>query len=333
MQRPETQERIKMISEETIRKNVHNAVKDTDFPELGEKYEGKVRDNYTDRENGRRTIIATDRISAFDVVLGTIPFKGQVLNQLAADWFERTKNVAKSHFIDSPDPNVMVVQLCRPFPVEVIVRRYLTGSLWREYEKGEDNYCLELPAGMKKDQKFPKLIITPSTKAEEGHDMPLKREEVLKMIPEEKYKKMEETALKLFESGTGVSAARGLILVDTKYEFGENGDGEILVIDEIHTPDSSRYWIKESYEELFSGGLPQQMLDKEYVRQWLIEKGYMGEGEPPELSEDVIVTAAKKYVELYEMLTQKEFRIVEGDVKERIAANLAGNSGGNNGQA
>ena len=322
-----------MINEDVIRKNVSNTIKDTDFPELGEKYKGKVRDNYTDHANSRRTIIATDRLSAFDVVLGTIPFKGQVLNQLAADWFEKTRDVAMSHFIESPDPNVMVVQLCKPFPVEVIVRKYITGSLWREYEKGEDNYGLDLPSDVKKDQRFPKLIITPSTKAEEGHDMPMKREEVLKIIPEDKYKKMEDMALRLFEFGTKVSEDEGLILVDTKYEFGENADGEILVIDEIHTPDSSRYWIKESYEELFAKGQPQQMLDKEYVRQWLIKKDYMGDGEAPELSEDVIVTAAKKYIELYETITQKEFKVVEGDVKERIAANLAQNSGGNDGQA
>lgn len=322
-----------MINEDVIRKNVSNTIKDTDFPELGEKYKGKVRDNYTDHANSRRTIIATDRLSAFDVVLGTIPFKGQVLNQLAADWFEKTRDVAMSHFIESPDPNVMVVQLCKPFPVEVIVRKYITGSLWREYEKGEDNYGLDLPSDVKKDQRFPKPIITPSTKAEEGHDMPMKREEVLKIIPEEKYKKMEDMALRLFEFGTKVSEDEGLILVDTKYEFGENADGEILVIDEIHTPDSSRYWIKESYEELFAKGQPQQMLDKEYVRQWLIKKDYMGDGEAPELSEDVIVTAAKKYIELYETITQKEFKVVEGDVKERIAANLAQNSGGNDGQA
>ena len=318
-----------MISEEVIRKNLGNTVKDTDFPELGEKYRGKVRDNYTDANNQKRTIIATDRISAFDVVLGTVPFKGQILNQLTSYWFEKTKEVAKSRFIESPDPNVMIVQLCKPFPVEVIVRDYLTGSLWREYEKGKDSYGLNLPEGMKKDQKFPESVITPSTKAEEGHDMPLTREEVLKIIPEEKYVQMEETAQKLFRSGTEASEEKGLILVDTKYEFGENKDGEILVIDEIHTPDSSRYWIKESYQELFSGGKSQKMLDKEYVRQWLLEKGYSGDGEPPELSEEVVVKAAAKYVELYELLIQKEFKIVEGDVKERIAKNL----GGDNGQA
>ena len=182
----------KMISEETIKKNMESAIKETNFENLGEKYKGKVRDNYTDKKNGKRIIISTDRISAFDVVLGTIPFKGQILNQMANYWFEETKNVAPSHFISSPDPNVTVVKLCKPFPVEVIIRSYITGSLWREYEKGQNNYGLDMPQNMKKDQKFENPIITPSTKAETGHDMPMKREEVIKLIPEEKYARMEK---------------------------------------------------------------------------------------------------------------------------------------------
>ena len=291
-----------MLSDEKIRANIRNTIKETNFTGLGEKYAGKVRDNYTDEKSQRRIIIATDRVSAFDVVLGTIPFKGQVLNQLAAYWFEETKDAAKSHLIESPDPNVMIVKLCKPFPVELIVRRYLTGSLWREYEKGQDNYGLGLPSGMRKDQKFAKPIITPSTKASEGHDMPLKRKDVLKMVPEEKYEKMEEMALKLSARGSEIAEKRGLILVDTKYEFGETKDSEILVIDEIHTPDSSRYWIRKGYEERFRKGEAQQMLDKEYVRQWLIsEKKYMGNGPAPKLDEEGIVTAAGKYIELYEL--------------------------------
>jgi len=312
-----------MISEEVIRKNINNTIKETNFTGLGEKYKGKVRDNYTDESSGKRVIVVTDRISAFDVVLGTIPFKGQVLNQMAAFWFEQTKDVAASHFIESPDPNVMLVRLCKPFPVEVIVRNYITGSLWREYEKGQDNYGLNLPSGMSKDQKFASLIITPSTKATSGHDMPMKREDVLKLIPEEKYAKMEEAALKLFAKGSEVASNQGLILVDTKYEFGETPDGEILVIDEIHTPDSSRYWIEKSYGELFSQGKPQQMLDKEYIRQWLINgKNYMGNGESPEIDEEVKVTAAKKYIEVYERVTGKHFEVAEGNVEERIRKNL-----------
>ncbi len=312
-----------MISDETIRANIGNTLKETNFTGLGEKYIGKVRDNYTDEDKQRRIIIVTDRVSAFDVVLGTIPFKGQVLNQLAEYWFEETKDVAKSHLIESPDPNVMIVKLCKPFPVELIVRRYITGSLWREYEKGQDNYGLGLPSGMKKDQKLEKPILTPSTKASAGHDLPLKREDVLKMIDEEKYAKMEETALKLFEKGTEIAAKRGLILVDTKYEFGETKAGEILVIDEIHTPDSSRYWIKDGYEERQAKGEEQKMLDKEYVRQWLIkERNYMGNGPAPKIDEEVIVAAARKYVELYELLTGREFKASEGNAEKRIMQNL-----------
>jgi len=304
-----------MISDEEIRNNIKNTIQETNLA-AGEKYKGKVRDNYT--RGDKRIIVTTDRISAFDVVLGTIPFKGQVLNQLAAYWFDATKNVAPSHFVSSPDPNVMIVKSCKPFPVEVIVRKYITGSLWREYEKGEDNYGLNLPSSMKKDQKLDQLIITPSTKADKGHDMPMKREDVLKLIPEDQYKQMEEMALKLFARGRELAAIRGLILVDTKYEFGESADGSILVIDEIHTPDSSRYWISESYAELFQKGAPQQMLDKEYVRQWLISKGFMGEGIPPKIEEDVIVAAARKYIQVYELITGKEFQITQEDVNERI---------------
>ncbi len=312
-----------MISDETIRASIGNTIKETNFTGLGKKYRGKVRDNYTDEKSQRRIIIVTDRISAFDAVLGTIPFKGQVLNQLAAYWFEKTKDVARSHFIESPDPNVMIVKLCKPFPIEMIVRRYITGSLWREYEKGQDNYGLRLPAGMKKDQKLPKPIITPSTKASEGHDMPLKREGALKMMPKEKYAKMEEMALKLFAKGSEIAAKRGLILVDTKYEFGETMEGEILAIDEMHTPDSSRYWIRKGYEKRFGKGEQQKMLDKEYVRQWLInEKNYMGNGPAPKLEEKVIVTAARKYVELYELITGKEFKVTDGNVEKRIMQNL-----------
>ena len=312
-----------MISEEEIRKNIGNAIKDTDFEGLGEKYTGKVRDNYTDRANNKRVIVVTDRISAFDVVLGTVPFKGQVLNQLAEYWFEETKDIAPSHFISAPDPNIMVVDLCKPFPVEVIVRAYITGSLWREYEKGEDNYGLGLPADMKKDQKFDKPILTPSTKAETGHDMPMKREDVIRLVPEEKYRQMEKTALDLFRKGSEIAAERGLILVDTKYEFGETADGRIVLIDEIHTPDSSRYWIKESYEKLFSAGESQKMLDKEYVRQWLItEKNYKGDGDAPEIDEEVLVNAARKYIEVYEIITGKEFKPAEGNPSERMKENL-----------
>ncbi len=315
-----------MITESTIRKNLDNTIKETDFPKLGEKYRGKVRDNYTDKKNQQRVIIVSDRLSAFDVVLGTIPFKGQVLNQITKFWFEQTKDVVKSHFISAPDPNIMIARLCKPFPVEVIVRNYITGSLWREYEKGLDNYGLGLPKNLKKDQKLSKPILTPSTKADAGHDLPLTREGVLKLIPEDKYRRMEQMALNLFARGTEIAAKRGLIIVDTKYEFGETSEGEILVIDEIHTPDSSRYWMKEGYEKLFAAGESQQMLDKEYIRQWLIkERNYMGNGHAPKLEDDVIVTAAQKYIELYELVTGKKFETVEGQVQDRMRENLIKN--------
>ena len=310
-----------MNIDEAVRKNLGSEIESTSFEKLGEKYRGKVRDNYTDKEKNLRFIFVTDRISAFDNVLGTVPFKGQVLNQLAEYWFEETKSIAPSHFISCPDPNIMLVKLCRPFPIEVIVRAYITGSLWREYEKGEDSYGLGLK-DMKKDQKFNAPIITPSTKAETGHDMPMTREAAGKLVGEEKYRQLEKMALDLFSHGAKIASERGLILVDTKYEFGETADGQIVVIDEIHTPDSSRYWMKDSYEQLFSQGQSQKMLDKEYVRQWLIkEKNYMGNGQAPEIDENVRINASKKYIEVYEILTGKKFE-PEGGGGERMKKNL-----------
>lgn len=308
-----------MLSGEEIKKQLAKTLKKTDF-KTGSKYQGKVRDNYT--IGNRRIIISTDRISAFDVVLDTIPFKGQVLNQLAEFWFRKTASVA-SHFIESPDPNVMVAKLCRPFPVEVVVRGYITGSLWREYKKGQDNYGLNLPKGMKKDQKLEAPVITPSTKAAKGHDMPLKREDVLKLMPEKTYSKIEKIALRLFARGSEIAARRGLMLVDTKYEFGMFGD-EVLVIDEIHTPDSSRFWIKDTYDELFARSAPQQMLDKEYVRQWLASNGFTGNGTPPKIPDEVKIEAAKRYIELYELVTGMEFIASAENASERIRNNLKG---------
>lgn len=309
-----------MLSAEAIKNQLGRTLKKTDF-KTGKRYQGKVRDNYT--IGNRRIIVSTDRISAFDVVLDTIPFKGQVLNQLAGFWFSKTEGAAKSHYIESPDPNVMIAKLCRPFPVEVVVRGYITGSLWREYEKRQDNYGLNLPKGMKKDQKFEAPVITPSTKATEGHDMPLKRNDVLKLVPEKTYSEIEKMALRLFAKGREIAARRGLILVDTKYEFGIFGD-EVLVIDEIHTPDSSRFWIKSTYDELFSRSAPQQMLDKEYVRQWLASNGFTGSGTPPKIPDEVRIEAAKRYIELYELVTGTEFIASDENMPERIRNNLKG---------
>ena len=248
-----------MLSEETIKNQLNYTLKKTNL-NIGKKYEGKVRDNYI--LDGKRIIITTDRISAFDRVLCTLPFKGQVLNHTSAFWFEKTKNVVKNHVIDVPDPNVMVVKECKLIPVEMVVRGYITGvtktSAWYNYEKGVRNFCGNvLPEGMKKNQKFEKPIITPTTKAEYGaHDESLSGKEIIKrnIVDEKIYKQMEKAALALFDFGTKLVAKNNLILVDTKYEFGLDEKENLTLIDEIHTPDSSRFWIKDSYEKLFSQG-------------------------------------------------------------------------------
>lgn len=316
-----------MITEDVIRKQLENSLERTDFHELGRKYEGKVRDNYI--LGNKRIIITTDRISAFDRVLGTIPFKGQVLNQLADFWFDKTKHLAKNHVIDVPDPNVMVVKECSPLPVEMVVRGYITGvtttSAWYNYQRGVRIFCgIRLPEGLRKDQKFDKPIITPTTKAEKGgHDRPISGEEAIKegLVSRELFEEMSEASLKLFDFGLKFVAKHGLILVDTKYEFGLLG-GELVLMDEIHTPDSSRFWFADTYDELFGEGEEQRKLDKEYVRTWLANQGYIGEGKPPKLTNEVITEAAKRYIEAYEKITGTKFKIAEGNVIQRILKNL-----------
>ncbi|MBI3034906.1 phosphoribosylaminoimidazolesuccinocarboxamide synthase [Candidatus Woesearchaeota archaeon] len=315
-----------MLSDKILKTQLKYTLDKTDF-KIGRKYEGKVRDNYT--LNGKRLIITTDRISAFDRVLCTIPFKGQVLNQTSAFWFEKTKHIVKNHVIDVPDPNVMLVKECKPYPVEMVVRGYITGvtttSAWHNYEKGIRNFCGNiLPEGLKKNQKLEKPIITPSTKAEHGlHDESISAEEILKrgLIDEKTYRKMENAALALFGYGTRLVAKNNLILVDTKYEFGDL-DGELVLIDEIHTPDSSRFWIKDTHNELFSKREEPQKLDKEYVRQWLANKGFIGEGKIPEIPDEVKVEAAKRYITAYEMVTGKGFAAKNGNALKRIEGNL-----------
>ena len=315
-----------MLSDTILRNQLKHTLYKTNF-KIGKKYEGKVRDNYI--LNDKRIIITTDRISAFDRVLCTIPFKGQVLNQTSAFWFEKTKNIVKNHVIDVPDPNVMVVRECKPYPVEIVVRGYITGvtttSAWYNYEKGVRNFCGNtLPEGLKKNQKFDKPIITPSTKAEHGsHDESISADEIIKrkLVDGKIYRKMEKAALALFDFGTKLVAKNNLILVDTKYEFGKL-NGELVLIDEAHTPDSSRFWIKDTYNKLFSKGQEQQKLDKEYVRQWLANKGFIGEGKIPKIPDEVKIEAAKRYITAYEMITGKEFEAKKGDVLERIEKNL-----------
>ena len=291
---------------------------------LGEHYKGKVRENFS--QDNKILMITSDRVSAFDHVLGTIPFKGQILSEIANFWFEKTKDLVPNHIIDTPDPQVLVAKRAKTLPVEVIVRQYITGSLWREYSNGiNGQYGFMLPEGLKKNQKFDAPLLTPSTKAEYGlHDEPISREAIVNGLVEESvYARAEEYALTLFKAGREWAAKQGLILVDTKYEFGIV-DGELIVIDEIHTPDSSRYWVAKEYETRFENGENQLMLDKENIRQWLIEKGFSGEGVPPELSEEIRITLAERYVELYHTLTGKQFNPKVGDVKSRIIKNLEG---------
>ena len=312
-----------MVEKEVIRKNLSNVLVESDFPQLGKKYRGKVRDNYIS-EDGIRTIISSDRLSAFDRVLAAIPFKGQLLNQMAAFWFEKTKQIWSNHIIDVPDPNVVRVKNCKTFPIEMIVRGYITGSAWRDYQAGKDICGIKFPDGLKKNQKID-TIITPTTKAEVGHDMNISREEIIKqgLVPEEQYAKLEEAALKMFEFGQQYCAKNGLILVDCKFEFGYDEKGNIIVIDEIFTPDASRFWILDTYEKKFKAGEEPDILDKEFFRGWLMAQGFKGDGEAPQISDDVKVELAMRYIQSYEMIVGEKF-VPDTSmlVKERIKKNL-----------
>jgi phosphoribosylaminoimidazole-succinocarboxamide synthase len=301
------------IDSELLRAQCARTLDATDFPALGTKYEGKVRDSYV--KDGRRTIVVTDRISAFDRVLGTIPFKGQVLNQIAAFWFERTRDVAPNHVLSVPDPNVTVGRECALVPIEFVVRGYLTGvtgtSIWTAYARGDRVYCgHRLPEGLRKHERLPKPLLTPTTKAEQGaHDELTSREGAIASgaISAELYDRAEAMVLRLFAEGQEWARKQGLILVDTKYELGIDPDGRLVVIDEIHTPDSSRYWYLDSYEQAMAAGSDPKAMDKEYVRRWLAERGYKGDGAPPPLPDDVRCEAARRYVETYERITGQAF--------------------------
>ena len=298
----------------------------TDYS-FGTLYRGKVRDNYT--VGKKRIIISTDRISCFDRVVATLPFKGQVLNQTALFWFDKTKHIVSNHVLSSPDPNILIGKECKPYPIEMVVRGYLTGvtptSAWYNYEKGVRNFCGNaLPEGMKKNEKFDQPILTPSTKAEKGdHDESVGKEYFVKnnLIDEKKYAQIEQVALQLFHSGSEWCAKNNLILVDTKYEFGEY-DGELILIDEVHTPDSSRFLVKDSYDKLFSEGKDPHKLDKEFVRQWLADNGFMGEGEIPIIPDDVLIEATQRYIEAYELITGSSFNITDEPITDRIKQNL-----------
>jgi len=300
----------------------------TDFRGLGERIEGKVRDSY--REGSRRTLVVTDRVSCFDRVVGTLPFKGQVLNQIAAFWFEQTRAIAPNHLVAVPDPNVSVVRECRPLPVEFVMRAYLTGStstsIWTAYARGERVYCgHRLPDGLRKHEALPRPILTPTTKAPQGeHDALASRAALVASgaITAERFDEAERIASALFAAGQRHAAARGLILVDTKYELGEDADGRLVVIDEIHTPDSSRYWVRERYERALAAGRDPEALDKEYVRRWLQDQGYHGEGPSPALPVDVRCEAARRYIEAYEQIAGRAFEPDTRPPLERIRASL-----------
>ncbi len=316
--------------DEVLRGQLGKTLPGTNLPKLGKRYEGKVRDNYS-TPDGKRILVATDRISAFDVVLGTIPFKGQVLNQIAEYWFAETKKLAPNHVISVPDPNVTIARECTPLKAEFIMRAYLTGvtttSIWYAYERGAREFCgHKLPEGMKKNQKLPRPLLTPSTKAEHGdHDESASRARLIEMgaITAEDFDRAGAIAETLFAFGQKRAAERGLILVDTKYEMGKSADGELLVIDEIHTPDSSRYWYAEDYEERLARGEDPRGLDKEYVRKWLVsERSYRGEGPPPALADEVRVEAARRYIATYELITGRSFVPDTSDPLPRIARNL-----------
>ena len=312
---------MKDIIKTQLDKTLNNSI--ADLENLGRHYRGKVRDNYY--FDNQILMVTSDRVSAFDHVLGTIPFKGQILSEIASFWFDKTKEIAPNHFIKSIDPQVLLVKEAKPLPVEVIVRRYITGSLWRDYENSKHHvYDLDFGDNLKKNQRFSSAMLTPSTKEDYGkHDMPISRKEIInqKLVDKEIYEKAEEYALALFAEGEKWAKKQGLILVDTKYEFGLV-DGELIVIDEIHTPDSSRYWIESEYEKRFDAGEDQLMLDKENMRQWLISKGFSGEGTPPELEDDIRILLSEKYMELYKILTGKDFIPSSGNVSNRIQNNI-----------
>lgn len=319
-----------MLDSQTLRAQIPHTLNGTHFEGLGDFYEGKVRDNYT--RGNQRILISTDRLSAFDRVICTIPFKGQVLNQMARFWFEKTKDICPNHVIDYPDPNAVVAKQCTPLQVEMVVRAYLTGttstSVWHHYENGGRNFCGNpLEDGMKKDQKLDHPILTPSTKAAHGeHDESVPPQVLLDrgVITQAEWDHLAEVSLKLFARGQEIAAKQGIILVDTKYEFGRDENGVITLIDEIHTPDSSRFWIADTYQANFEEGKPQDNINKEYLRLWLSEQGFRGDGPLPHIPDDVLIETARRYIEAYEKITGETFVAEPCDnVEARLKQNLA----------
>lgn len=308
---------------------LNNVVVRTDFNLPGQKsvYHGKVRDVYNINDE-LMVMVVTDRISAFDVVLPKgIPYKGQVLNQIAAKFLDATRDIVPNWMTAVPDPMVMVGKFCEPFPVEMIIRGYLTGSSWRTYKSGSREICgVPIPDGMKEHERFPEPIVTPTTKAKEGHDEDISREEIIRqgLVSEEDYNLLENYTKELFRRGSEIAASMGLILVDTKYEFGKH-NGQIYLIDEIHTPDSSRYFYADGYEERFARGEQQKQLSKEFVREWLMANGFQGkEGQAvPEMTPEFVGSVSERYIELYEGITGEKFvRADAREVVKRVEENI-----------
>ena len=311
------------MDRDLIKQHLEHALEGTNFDDQGELYKGKVRDNYINEDT--ITMVTTDRISAFDRVLGTVPFKGQALVELADWWFGETADIVANHIIKRPHQNVWKVKRCEPIQVEMVVRGYLTGvtstSAWTAYQNGDRNFCgNELPDGMRKNEAFPEPIITPSTKAAQGeHDESVAPSELYKrgVVDPGLYKELARISMKLYERGVARAADHGMIFVDTKYEFGIS-NGKIMLMDEVNTPDSSRYWIKDDYESRFEKGEEPRKLDKEYVRTWLSEQGFTGEGTPPKLTDDIRVEASARYMEVVEKFTGEPMQLDVGPVDESI---------------
>lgn len=306
------------------------AIKETHFnlPQQTKFYKGKVRDVYTISDQ-YLVMVVTDRISAFDVVLPeAIPYKGQVLNQIAAKFLSATSDIVPNWVVNVPDPSVTVGKICDPFKVEMVIRGYLAGHAWREYQAGRRQVCgVSIPDGLKENDKLPEPIITPTTKASVGHDEDISREEILRqnIVSESDYSQLEKYTRQLFQRGTEMAAERGLILVDTKYEFGKDKNGVITLIDEIHTPDSSRYFYMEGYEDLQQKNEPQRQLSKEFVRKWLIENGFQGKDNQvvPQMTDDIVLSISDRYIELYEHITGEKFQRVDNEnVLSRVENNI-----------
>lgn len=317
-----------MLTDQELHAALPLAFAGVELPFLGDKIPGKVRDNY--RVGGQRLLVVTDRLSAFDRILGLVPFKGQVLNQLAAFWFEQTRDLIGNHLLALPDPNVTLARECRALPVEVVVRGYITGvtttALWYRYSLGERYlYGMDFPNGLAKNDPLPEPIITPTTKATDGgHDERITSAEVVArgLVAPEVWAQVCAAAIALFQRGQAIAQRGGLILVDTKYEFGLAPNGEVLLIDEMHTPDSSRFWLADSYEARRAAGEEPENFDKEFVRLHYAARGYRGEGEPMPLPADLAIAAAQRYIRSYEMLTGRPFEPGEQPTAERVARTL-----------